>query len=82
MNEKEDMVRLRDERESETDPESDIKIDLKNKCIFRLGEKMICHKNPTRPCTLLCPLCGFDDESVEFYCGSCETIKYNAEVIS
>lgn len=77
MNDKEDMVRLRDERD---DPEDYIKIDLKNKCIIRLGEKMVCHKDPTRHCTLLCPLCGFDDESVEFYCGPRE-IRYDAEVI-
>lgn len=78
MNDKEDMVRLREERDDEEDY---IKVDLKNKCIFRLGEKMVCHKDRTRPCTLLCPLCDFDDEGVEFYCGPHETIRYDAEVI-
>ena len=74
---KEDMVRLRDERD-----EGDcIKVDLKNKCIIRLGEKMVCHKNRAYPCTLLCPLCGFDDEGVEFYCGPQENVRYEAEVI-
>lgn len=42
---KEDMVRLRDERD-----EGDcIKVDLKNKCIIRLGEKMVCHKTGRIP---------------------------------
>ena len=80
INDKEDMVRLHDER-GKVEAEELIKVDLKNKCIIRLGEKMVCHKNRAYPCTPLCPLCGFDDESVEFYCGPSETVRYDAEVI-
>lgn len=78
MNDKEDMVRLRDERD-DTNSEG-ISVDLKNKRVMRLGEPMVCHKNRAYLCTPLCPLFGFDDDGVEFYCGPHETIRFDCEV--
>lgn len=37
--------------------------------VFRAGVYMLCWKDPNKRCTAFCPMLGFNETVVAFYCG-------------
>lgn len=77
MNEKEDMVRVRDKHDDTC--EEDIIVDVKRGVILCGKQEVLCSRNLSRACSLLCPLVCHDDDEITFYCG-CQAVTYECEV--
>lgn len=66
-------IHLRDE-----DPDC-IVVDVKRGVILDGKQEVLCSRDLSRACSLLCPLVCHDDNEITFYCGG-ESVTYECEV--